>query len=62
MENRPGRGFGATCCAFESFAWEIVRDSPMVNFVSQTMNKHKMRLGKRRQKSMLPGNAKCSTP
>ena len=28
-----------------SFAWEIVRDSPMVNFDSQTMNKHiKMRL------------------
>ena len=23
-----------------SFAWEIVRDSPMVNIVSQTMNKH----------------------
>ena len=32
-----------------SFAWEIVSDSPMINFVSQTMNK-----------SMLPGNAKCS--
>ena len=32
-----------------SFAWEIVRDSPMINFVSQTMNK-----------CMLPGNAKCS--
>ena len=31
MENLPGRGFGATCCACESFAWEIVRDSPMVN-------------------------------
>ena len=29
-----------------SFAWEIVRDSPMVNFDSQTMNKHiKLRLG-----------------
>ena len=22
------------------FAWEVVRDSPIVNFVSQTMNKH----------------------
>ena len=33
-----------------SFAWEIVRDSPMVNFDSQTMNKHiKLRLGHRRQ-------------
>ena len=40
MENLPGRGFGATCCACVSFAWEIVRDSPMVNFDSQTMNKH----------------------
>ena len=50
MENLPGRGFEATCCACVSFAWEIVRDSPMVNFDSQTMNKHnKMRLGKRRQ-------------
>ena len=29
-----------TCCACVSFAWEIVRDSPIVNFVSQTMNKH----------------------
>ena len=41
MENLPGRGFGATCCAFvsfASFAWEIVRDSLLVNFVSQTMN------------------------
>ena len=32
MENLPGRGFGVTCCACVSFAWEIVRDSPMVNF------------------------------
>ena len=40
MENLPGRGLGATCCACVSFAWEIVRDSPIVNFVSQTMNKH----------------------
>ena len=33
-----------------SFAWEIVPDSPMVNIVSQTMNKHnKMRLGRRQQ-------------
>ena len=38
MENLPGRGFGGTCCACVSFAWEIVRDSPMVDFVSQTMN------------------------
>ena len=38
MENLPERGFGATCCACVSFAWEIVRDSPMVNFVSQKMN------------------------
>ena len=39
VENLPGRGFGATCCACVSFAWEIVRDSPMVNFVSQTKNR-----------------------
>ena len=33
----------------------------MVNFDSQTMNKHiKMSLGHRAAKSMLPGNAKCS--
>ena len=44
MENLPGRGFGATCRACVSFAWEIVRDSPMVNFDSQTMNKHKCAL------------------
>ena len=50
MENLPERGFGVTCCACVSFAWEIVRDSPMVNFDSQTMNKHlKMRLGHRRR-------------
>ena len=50
VENLAGRGFGATCCSCVSFAWEIVRDSPMVNFVSQTMNKHiKMRLGHRRR-------------
>ena len=50
MENLPGRGFGVTCCACVSFAWEIVRDSPMVNFDSQTMNKHfKMRLAHRRR-------------
>ena len=50
MENLPGRGFGATCCACVSIAWEIVRDSPMVDVVSQTLNKHnKMRLGHRRQ-------------
>ena len=38
--NLPGRGFGAICCVCVSIAWEIVRDSPMVNIVSQTMNKH----------------------
>ena len=54
MEILPGRGFGASCCACVSFAWEIVRDSPMVNFDSQTMNKHI-----KAAKSMLPGNAKC---
>ena len=37
MENLPGRGFGATCCACVSFAWEIVRDSPMVNSVSRAL-------------------------
>ena len=41
VENLPWRGFGATCCACVSFAWKIVRDLPMVNIVSQTMNKHK---------------------
>ena len=35
VENLPGRRFGATCCACVSF----VRDLPMVNFVSQTMNR-----------------------
>ena len=54
MENLPGRGFGATCCACVSFAWEIVRDSPTVNFGSQTMTWSSM------AKSRLPGNAKCS--
>ena len=50
VENLAGRGFGATCCSCVSFAWEIVRDSPMVNFVSKMMNKHiKMRLGHRRR-------------
>ena len=52
MENLSGRGFGATCCACVSFAWEIVRDSPTVNFDSQTWSSA--------AKSMLPGNAKCS--
>ena len=48
--NLPRRRFGATCCACVSFAWEIVRDSPMVNFVSQTMNKYiKMRPGHRQR-------------
>ena len=54
MENLPGRGFGATCCACVSFAWEIVRDSPTVNFDSQMMTWSSA------AKSMLPGNAKCS--
>ena len=50
VENLPGRGFGATCCACVSFAREIVPDSPMVNFVSRTMNKQiKMRLWYRRR-------------
>ena len=42
MENLPRRGSTATCCAYSSvsFGWEIVRDSPMVNIVSQTMNQH----------------------
>ena len=64
----PGRGFGAICCVCVSFAWKIVRDSPMVNIVSQTMNKHNSLLKIIREnapwssaaKSMLPGNAKCS--
>ena len=36
MENLRGRGFGAIWLLFhlEPFAWEIVHDSPMVNFVS----------------------------
>ena len=37
MENLPGRGFGVTCCACVSQAWEIVHDSPIVNFVSVVM-------------------------
>ena len=59
MENLSRRGFVGTCCACSSvsFGWEIVRDSPMVNIVSQTMSKHnslvsilhEMRLGHRRQ-------------
>ena len=50
MENLPGGVFGVTHCACVSFAWEIVRDSPMVILDSQRMNKHiKMRLGHRRQ-------------
>ena len=55
MEDLPGRGLGATFCACVSFAWEIVRDSPMVNFHSQTMNKHiKMRLGHRQRSLCCP--------
>ena len=59
MENLSRRGFVGTCCACSSasFGWEIVRDSPIVNIVSQTMSKHnslvsilhEMRLGHRRQ-------------
>ena len=68
MENLPGRGFEAICCLCVSFAWEIVRDSPMVNIVSQTMNKHNSLSKIIREnapwssaaKSMLPGNAKWS--
>ena len=59
---------GAICCVCVSFAWEIVRDSPMVNIVSQTMNKHNSLLKIIREnapwssaaKSMFPGNAKWS--
>ena len=40
-----------------SFAWEIVRDSPMVNLDSQTMNNAPWSSA---ANSMLPGNAKCS--
>ena len=46
--------YGATCCTCVSFAWGIVRDSPTVNFDSQTMTWSSV------AKSMLPGNAKCS--
>ena len=46
--------YGATCCTCVSVAWEIVRDSPTVNFDSQTMTWSSV------AKSMLPGNAKCS--
>ena len=44
MENLPRRGFAGTCgaCSSVSFEWEIVLDSPMVNIVSQTMNRHNM--------------------
>ena len=40
MENLRRRGFGATFCACVSFAWEIVCEPPIVNIVSQAMNKH----------------------
>ena len=68
VENLPPRGFGATCCACVSFALEIVRDLPMVNTVSQTMNKHNKPFMSNTwnvpwssaAKSLLPGNAKCS--
>ena len=54
------------CCV--SFVWEIARDSPIVNTVSQTMNKHSSfswikhenALWLSSARSMLPGNAKCS--
>ena len=70
VESLPWRGFAATCCACSSvsFGWEIVRDLPMVNIVSQTMNQHKSLSWiihenapwSSAAKSMLPGNAKCS--
>ena len=68
VENLPRRGVGAACRACVSFALEIVRDSPMVNIVSQTMNKHNSLSWiihenapwSSAAKSMLPGNAKCS--
>ena len=54
MENLPGRGWSHLLCLCE-FAWEIVRDSLMVNFVPQTMNKHmKMPLGQGVWKSRKP--------
>ena len=60
MEILPGRGFGVTCCACVSFAWEIVRDSPVVNFDSQTVNKHvKMRVGHRRRSLLIYVASKC---
>ena len=38
MENLCRRGFPGTCaCCSVSFAWEIARDSPIVNIVSQTI-------------------------
>ena len=66
VENLPPRGFGATCCACVSFALEIVRDLPMVNTVSQTMNKHNKPFMNNTwnapwssaAKSLLPGNGK----
>ena len=56
------------CCCCVSFVWEIARDSPIVNTVSQTMNKHISFSWIKHEnapwlsaaKSMLPGNAKCS--
>ena len=63
-------GFAAACCACcsVSFVWEIARDSPIVNIVSQTMNKqisfswikHENAPWLSAAKCMLPGNAKCS--
>ena len=43
VENLPGRGFGATCCACVSSAWEIVRDSPIVNSVSRSLRSKRFR-------------------
>ena len=68
VENLPGRGFGAICCVCVSFACEIVHDSPMVNIIWQTMNKHNSLSKIIREnapwssaaKSTLPGNAKWS--
>ena len=69
MENLSRRGFVGTCCACSSvsFGWEIVRDSPIINIVSQTMSKQQPGINitwnapwSSAAKSMLPGNAKCS--
>ena len=40
VKSSSARIAAGTCyaCSSVSFAWEIVRDSPMINIVSQTMN------------------------